>query len=129
MTPTPDPKAIELMPKWMCDLIDGFPWDNSDYSLKRSYACQEAGLLDMLETEKGSNDEEEYGEYVFRLTALGDKAQLQANSTRASHPREDVEEMLDIVKAIAHTETGDTVTISAIKEAAKHCIKIKAGGE
>lgn len=75
-------------PQWKIDLIDGFPWetDDPDEDLQRSYAAYEAGLLDLFATEKGSNEEYEYGENVFRLTALG----KQVWNTRAAPERSEL---------------------------------------
>lgn len=67
---TPELKACQ----WMRDLISGFPWDDSDNALKRSYACQEAGLLELIDTEEDSFDREEYGETMFILTEAGIQA-------------------------------------------------------
>lgn len=62
--------------QWKIELIAGFPWetDDPDADLQRSFAAQEAGLLELFDTEKGSNEEYEYGESVFRLTVLGKQA-------------------------------------------------------
>lgn len=58
---------------WKNDLISGFPWndDDPDDALDRAYASSAAGLLDLVPTEPGSNDEEEYGESKFVLTDAG----------------------------------------------------------
>ncbi len=58
---------------WRMALIKGFPWDpyNHDDNQKRCEAAEAAGLLTLEPTEEDSNDREEYGETVWRLTDLG----------------------------------------------------------
>lgn len=59
---------------WKCVLIKGFPFDGMPHSdaQDRLEVRQAVGLTVMLETEGGSFDEEEYGKYVWRLTAAGE---------------------------------------------------------
>lgn len=68
-----DAETLLPCPQWKIDLIKGFPWESDDPNadLERSYACQEAGLLDLHDTQPGTSEAYEYGETVFRFTDLG----------------------------------------------------------
>jgi hypothetical protein len=51
----------------------GWPWDGlpHDVALEKCWAGVDAGLLKLVRTKPGSNDEYEFGETMFVLTEAG----------------------------------------------------------